>query len=337
MPARDPKASIAMRIRWLITIAGTLLPVAAQAADLYLQLESRIALGSVAGRIDHLAFDPTRQRLYVAELGNNSVGVVDLNTRQTLRTIGEFDEPQGIAYEPGTDTIYVANGGNGNVEVFKGDDFSRLATIATGSDADNVRVDSEAHRVVVGYGDGALLIIDPVSRSKVAEIALPGHPEGFQLAPDGDRIFVNVPDSRQIVVVSRKSAGLVTSWQTASRANYPIALDAAHGVILSAFREPARLGAFDVDTGRQRADSGICGDSDDVFVDARRDRVYVICGQGVVDVLSPVSGTFTRFARVPTSSGSRTGLFVPGIDRLFVAVRAAGSQPAEIRVYRPMP
>src|ERR1051325_11451940 len=43
-----------------------------------LTLERKIPLGEVAGRIDHLAIDPAHRRLFVAELGNDTVGVVDV-------------------------------------------------------------------------------------------------------------------------------------------------------------------------------------------------------------------------------------------------------------------
>jgi hypothetical protein len=38
-----------------------------------LLLEGKIPLGSVAGRIDHMAIDLARRRLFVAELGNNII------------------------------------------------------------------------------------------------------------------------------------------------------------------------------------------------------------------------------------------------------------------------
>lgn len=50
-----------------------------------LQLEAKIPLGDVAGRIDHLAVDLARGRLFVAELGNNSVGVVDRRSARSRR------------------------------------------------------------------------------------------------------------------------------------------------------------------------------------------------------------------------------------------------------------
>ena len=78
-----------------------------------LRLEAKILLGDVRGRIDHLAVDLKRQRLFVAELGNDSVGVVDLTTHSLLRTITGLNEPQGVGYEPSTDTLYVANARDG--------------------------------------------------------------------------------------------------------------------------------------------------------------------------------------------------------------------------------
>src|SRR5262245_7482700 len=74
-----------------------------------LALETKIPLGDVRGRIDHLAVDLNRKRLFVAELGNNSVGVIDLKERRVLRTILGLSEPQGVGYEPSADTLYVAN------------------------------------------------------------------------------------------------------------------------------------------------------------------------------------------------------------------------------------
>ena len=155
-----------------------------------LVLEAKISLGQVNGRIDHLAVDLKRRRLFVAELGNDSLGVVDLATQKVLRTIAGLSAPQGVAYEPTTDA------GDGSVRVLRGEDLSVVGRIDLGDDADNVRIDAARHRVLVGYGDGALAVIDPTTRAKVADTPLKAHPESFRI--DGDRAFVNVPDGRLI-------------------------------------------------------------------------------------------------------------------------------------------
>ena len=66
-------------------------------AAVQLDLERTITLPNVSGRIDHLAVDVPRQRLFVAELGNGSVDRIDLSSGETRR-IGGLKEPQGLAY-----------------------------------------------------------------------------------------------------------------------------------------------------------------------------------------------------------------------------------------------
>jgi YVTN family beta-propeller protein len=217
-------------------------PPASAADSAPLVLETKIPLGTVRGRIDHMAYDAGRQYLYVAELGNGSVGVVDLKQRRVVRTIDGLREPQGIGYVPSTDTIYVASAGDGSVKLFQGADFRPLGTIALGEDADNVRVDDAAHRVFVGYGSGALAVINTTTRKKVADIILTAHPESFQLESAGERIFVNVPDAHEIAVVDRGTNRRVATWATGDlRANFPLALDEPHHQVLLVFRHPPKL------------------------------------------------------------------------------------------------
>ena len=249
-----------MITRYWLTLIALVCSSAANAAAL--ELEAKIPLGDVHGRIDHLAIDVKRQRLYVAELGNDTVGVVDLKDRKTVRTLSGLKEPQGIGYVPSIDTVFVANAGDGSVRLFQGAELTPAGQIALGDDADNVRVDDAANRVFVGYGSGALAVIDITKRQKIADI--------------------------------------------------PGLLD-----------------------GRLLATVKTCGDADDVFIDAKRKRIYVICGEGVVDVLDAQGESIAETARIPTAGGARTGLFVPELDLLLVAVRASGSSAASVWVFRP--
>jgi YVTN family beta-propeller protein len=323
----------------VVALADTAGPASAQSTDTGpLQLETKIPLGDVRGRIDHMAVDLKRQRLFVAELGNDSVGIVDLSNRKMISRIPGLKEPQGVGYEPTTDMLYVANAGDGSVRLFEGGDYKATRRIELGSDADNIRVDAAAKRVFIGYGGGGLAVIDPSTRSKVADIPLKAHPEAFQIDPNTSQIFVNVPDARGIAVVDRVSQKQIAKWSLAGRgANFPMALDHVRRQVLVIFRAPAELGVFSMTDGKPIATIETCGDADDLFIDAKRARVYVSCGVGFLDVLEAKEASYRRIARIPTVSGARTSLFVPEMDRLLVAARASSGEPAAIWIFRPMP
>ncbi len=303
-----------------------------------LALEYQVPLGDIRGRIDHLAVDVARQRLFVAELGNDSVGVVDLATRQVLRTLTGLKEPQGVGYEPGTDTLFVANAGDGSVRLFRGPDFTPAGQIDLGSDADNVRVDAARHQVVVGHSDGALSTVDAATGRVLGANRVADHPEGFQLNPEGKLVWVNIPDAHQIAMLDRLTGKQVASWlETQWSGNFPMAFDREGHRIFVVFRHPAKLASIDVDTGKMMSSIDTCGDSDDVFVDAKRRRLYVSCGEGYVDVLSETGSAYVRLARITTRSGARTSYFSPELDRFYVAARAAAGAPAAIWVFKPSP
>ncbi len=290
--------------------------VVAQTAGAPLVLEAKIPLGQVSGRIDHLGIDVKRQRLFVAELGNNSLGVVDLAAGKVLRTVTGLSEPQGVAYVPFADSVFVANAGDGSVRVLRGEDLAPIGRIELGDDADNVRVDTSREQVLVGYGKGALAVIDPASRTKAADIRLKGHPESFQIDETGTQVFVNVPDAREIEIVdlaSQESRSLPTQG---AGSNFPMAIDRDAHRVLVVFRSPPTLMALSSEDGRVVAKIETCGDADDVFVDPKRHRVYVSCGEGVVDVLEQ------REAGLSTGSACADGI---GSAHLIVR---SGARPA---------
>jgi DNA-binding beta-propeller fold protein YncE len=92
--------------------------------------------------------------------------VIDLAAGKVLRRITGLSEPQGVAYVPFSDSVFVANAGDGSVRVLRGEDLTAVGRIELGDDADNVRVDTARERALVGYGKGALALIDPISLSK---------------------------------------------------------------------------------------------------------------------------------------------------------------------------
>jgi DNA-binding beta-propeller fold protein YncE len=296
---------------------------------------SAIELPGVEGRIDHLGFDASAGRLYVAALGNNTVEVIDAKAGTHLKSLPGFHEPQGIAAVPDAKAVAIANGQGEGLQLIDSDDYRSKAMIHLGDDSDNVRYDASAKRVYVGFGSGALAAITPTDSKVVAEVKLPGHPESFQLERSGSRVFVNVPTAEQIAVVDRTAMRVTGTWPvTTAKSNFPMALDEANHRLFIGCRRPAKALIYDTATGKEIGSFEIVGDTDDLFYDTARKRLYVSGGEGYLDVVEDQgAGRFTRIAHMPTAAGARTSLFVPDQHRLFLAVPHRGSQRAEIRVF----
>ena len=301
-----------------------------------LRLVQTIALPGVAGRIDHLAVDVGRQRLFVAALGNNTLEIVDLKAGRRVRTIPDLDQPTGVAYAEEFDRLFVANAGDGSLRVFGGDSLRPVARIGGNTDADNVRYDAGEKRVYVGCASGSLAVFDAERCMLLRTISLPqGHPESFQLDPVGWRIFVNIPAARSIAVVDREHGKVDSTWPLGDlQANFPMAVELGEPRLLVGTRRPARLVVLDTNTGKRLAALPSSEDADDLFFDPRRSRIYMVCGGGSIDVFAhPNGGGYVELLKVPSAPGARTGLFVPELDRLYVAQPHRAQQSAGIRVY----
>ena len=300
-----------------------------------LSLQRAVELPRVEGRIDHLALDSAGEKLFVAALGNNTVEVVDVKNGTHRESIPGLREPQGIAVASEANLVVVANGQGEGVQFLDLGDYRMGKAVSLGEDSDNVRYDRTAKRLYVGYGSGALAAINPADGQVLGTVKLAGHPESFQLEAAGSRIFVNVPSARHIAVVDRNGMKVLSTWPvTEAGSNYPMALDDIGHQVFVGCRKPAKVLAFDTANGKPIASADIVGDTDDMFIDAQRHRLYVIGGEGFIDVLDiSAPRKLTRIARIPTAAGARTGLFAPAQGQLFLAVPHRGAQKAEIRIY----
>lgn len=300
-----------------------------------LELVATIPMPDVRGRIDHFAADPKGRRLFVAALGNDTVEVVDIEAGRSS-TLRPFDEPQGVGYVADSSRIFVANGQGARVDVLDAASLKVLDTIKDLDDADNVRVDAAARAVLVGYGGGGLAIMDWSTGHITGRIALPAHPESFQLERRGSRVFINVPRAHKIVIADRAKKEIVGEWSLPLAAgNYAMALDEDGRRLFVAARLPATLLVYDIDAGKLVAKLPVGGDVDDMFFDAERKRIYVICGEGRIDVMRQESpDRYGLEASIQTAPRARTGIFVPEDRALYVAAPANGNQPARILAYR---
>ena len=304
-----------------------------------LKLIQTIPLPDVKGRIDHLQIDTKGRTLFVAALGNNTVEVLDLNAGTGLRSVAGCSKPQGLLYLPRPNLLFVANGGDGRVRIYDCSSFKPIVTVGAVEDADNLRYDAKLDRVYVGYGDGGIGVINPVTGVLTVRIPLKGHPESFQIEQEGNYLFANVPDAQQIVVIDRRLRTVVETWPLkAFRANFPMALDEGDHRVFLGCRDPARLVVLEAKDGKSVADLPLSGDTDDLFYDGARRRIYAACGEGFIDVIEQRDvDDYKLLEKIPTAPGARTCLFSLELNQLYLAVPRLGERPAGIRVYQVQP
>jgi DNA-binding beta-propeller fold protein YncE len=310
---------------------------AAESGDAPLQLKQTIALPGVEGRIDHFALDAAGDRLFVCALGNNTVEVLDLRTGERIHSITGLGAPQGIVYIPELNRLFVANDKDGIFKIYDAKSFQAVGELNLKDDADNVRYDDAAKKIYVGFASGGIAIVNASDGKQVGSIKLSAHPEAFELEKNGRRIFVNVPNSRHVAAIDRDKGEVIATWKTdAAFGNFPMALDEANRRLFIGCRIPSKLVVLNTESGKVVAKIDISGDPDDLFYDSKRHRIYAICGAGKIDIIEQAdANTYKPFAKIDTSDGARTGLFVPERDALFVAVPHRGSQQAEIRMFQP--
>jgi YVTN family beta-propeller protein len=301
-----------------------------------LKLRTTVVLHGVEGRIDHFAFDPAGERLFVCALGNNTVEVIDLRSSQRIHSITGLGSPQGIAYIPESNRLFVANDKGGVCNIYDGNSFQPVGQFSLKDDADNVRYDVATKQIYVGFGSGGIAIINSAEGKQVGSIKLAAHPEAFLLEQHGNHIFANVPNARQVAVIDREKREVITRWNTdLAFGNFPMALDEADHRLFIGCRLPSKLVVLNTDAGDVVAKIDISGDCDEVFYDGKRHRVYAICGAGKIDIIEQAdANTYNASCKIDTAKGARTGLFVAERDTLFVAVPHSGSQQAEIRCYQ---
>jgi DNA-binding beta-propeller fold protein YncE len=300
-----------------------------------LHLERVIPLHGVKGRIDHMDINLKDQVVYIAALGNNTLEAVSLLTGKVVHSIKGLAEPQGVSYIPQHREVFVANGGNGDCYFYNATNFERTATIHLSSDADNVRYDSCERKIYVGYGSGGIAVIDADSHKEIGQVALPAHPEGFQLDKRLNHLFVNMPDADMIGVVDLKRMMMIDKWERNSpRANFPMAIDTVRHRVFVGYRHPASLMVFDGLSGKELSASAVAGDADDVYYDQVRSHVLISGGDGHVSIFHEEGGRiYKQVANISTGSGARTSLLIAPLKLFIVAVRATPGLQATLYVY----
>jgi len=305
-----------------------------------LALTRTIELPGVKGKFDHFAIDEGGNRLFAAAAGNQSVEVIDLTSGKSAQRLTGLGKPHGIAWIAETGRLFVADGAKAELDIYEGRPLHLVKSIHLAEDADDMVYDSASKLLYVGQGGTdaanppAISVIDTTNLSLLQSIAAAAHPEALEIDPATQRIFANISDTGEIMVIAGATHAVAATWQlTHAKGNTPLAYDQADGLLLVGARTPAALIVLDAKSGTELARSASDTGADDLFFDPATHRAYLITGAGVVDSYRVAhDGKLEPLARTTTTAGAKTGLLVPSRKVLFVGM-PGGAGPAEIRVY----
>jgi len=300
---------------------------------------------------DHLTVDLVGKRVFATPQAAKMVAVLDLHDGHVLKMI-PVGNPHGIYYSASMKRLFVADGAAGDIDVFNGDDYSLIKKIHVGKDTDWFTFDPNLQRLYVNNGgeaagtDSSLVtIIDAVKLEKVGDISIPApSPEGSALDADKQLLYVNLNIAGAVAVVDLRKRETIAVWKLPPGGHRAMgaALDTARERLYVTTRDTSIRGSvivLDTTSGRTVATLPIGGWADDVSIDPKRQRIYVVTGVGYVDTYAiGANDVYQREPRVETALLAKTGIYSKELDRMFVSVPTMGDFGVfQVLVFKPVP
>ena len=298
---------------------------------------------SVKGRFDHLAIDIAGNRLFVVGEEAQQVLIFDLAGGKFIRAI-KVDHPHAVLVREDLNRIYITDEGKGVLNIYDGKTYDLLKAVTLKVDTDSIGYDPATHYLYIDNGgDNAhetftmLSVVDTTAGAKLADIKIDGDTlEAMALEKSGDRLFLNNPAKNEVEVIDRKTNALIARWPVKlGKSNATMALDESGHRLFVGCRSGAIV-IFDSQTGKELQALSAGKGVDDLMFDPASHRIYATSGgTGAVDVFNENDPDhYKSLGNTPSGPGAKTGLLVPQLSRLFVAVPPRGTTPGEVYVYQ---
>ncbi len=295
-----------------------------------LKLVKSVSLPGYSGDFDHFAVDHRRNRLLVAAEDHATLEVFDLSTLRHLRTIGGFGAPHSTLIRPGAPTILVTDSGPGMSKLLDAYTYAMNGTVPLTPGADSIAYDASANIVYivtggkdVGMKTAELAAVNPATGKKLGGLSFnDNHVEALTLDKGGNRLFINLTQTNNLAVVDRKKMKLIAVWPVPpAQQNAMVAFDAAQHRLYVVCRKPGMVVVMNSDTGKVVTTQPAPLRADQELYDPAVHRLYVPGGEGYVGVYDTSDPNHLRgVAKVPSAPGAKTGILLPKMHRMFLAV-----------------
>jgi DNA-binding beta-propeller fold protein YncE len=271
---------------------------------------------------------------------HHTVEVFDVNTGEHIHSITGFGTPHEILFRPDSNTLIVADGGaDSGCKLVDGKTYQIIDSIKLPPGVDSAEYNPITKEYYVeNRGPDAsadthmISIIDAKTFKHVGDFTLPGRrSEAMAIDRAGKKMYVNLTD--EVGVVDLPTRKLTARWPVPdAHVQNAMALDEPHHRLFIATRNPARLFVFNTDTGSVIATLPCVGVNDDMTFDAKRKRIYVT-GDGATSVFEQRDADhYEHVVEVPTGFRAKTSLYVPELNRFYIAVSGGDKADAKVAV-----
>ena len=258
------------------------------------------------GGWDYLAVQPNSNKLFVSHSGQ--VNIIDKTTGDSLGVIANTAGVHGIAFVPSLNKGYTSNGRSNDVTVFDLKTNAVLSQIKTGENPDAIFYDNFSKKIITCNGRSKdLSIIDPVTEKVVATIAVGGKPETAVSNNEG-KIFVNIEDKNEIIVVDITKHTVVKHWSLLpGKSPTGLDYDAKTKRLFAGCGDSKLLVVVNAENGTIIEKLPIGDGCDGVVFDATKQLIYTSNGEGTLTVIKEVSkDKFMVVGTVKTKKSART-------------------------------
>jgi DNA-binding beta-propeller fold protein YncE len=304
-----------------------------------LKLIKTTPLPGFTGDFDHFALDLRGKRLFLTAEDHKTVEVFDLDGNR-VHSITGFGQPHAALYLPDSDQLIVTDGDDfGMVELVDGKDYKILRTIKLPGGVDGAVYNPVDHYYYVESGSDeasvkthVLNIIDTKTFTHVGDITLPGnHSEAMAIDREGRKLYVNLTGLNQVGIVDLPSRKVLNTWPVPeTQTTNALILDEPNQRLFITGRKPPKLVILSSTDGKMAASFPISGLNDDMWFDTARKRIYATGTETTTVFEQQDADHYQHLADVPTGFRAKTSIFVPQLDRLYVAVSGKGKANAKL-------
>jgi len=326
-------------------------------SNLPLKLIATTPLPELVGDLEFFAPDLKGNRLFLCAENSKTVEVFNLRTGKRIHTITGFEEPHDIVYLPDSDKLIVTDGGDdfGWVKLVSAKNYQIVDKIKLANGVDEAVFDPVNQYFYVESGSDEpggmthlINIIDAKNFKLVGKITLPGKTSNAMAVDRAvEKLYVNNSGTSEVAVVDLRTRQIIARWPLPGAKNLNgLALDEANHRVFSATRNPSQFWVIDTDTGKIVTTLPCTAYNDHMIFDAARKRIYITGTETASVIEQRDADHYEHLAEVPTGYRSKTSIFVPELNRLYVALSGKdmsgkpllkpGTQLA-IRIYQVQP